>query len=62
LFHRLPLKVIEAALAAFNDGQLSQENACERLGIGRSRLYTLRTDWLAGGRRLVRTHIYEINQ
>ena len=31
---------------------MSLEHACERLGIGRSRLYTLRTDWLAGDRRL----------
>lgn len=52
LFHRLPLKVVETTLAAFNDGQLSPEDACVRLGISRSRLYTLKTHWLAGGRRL----------
>jgi hypothetical protein len=52
LFHRLPLEIIEATLAAFNDGQLSPGDACARLGVGQSRLYTLRTLWLAGGRRL----------
>ena len=52
LFHRLPLEVIEATLAAFNDGHLSQDDACVRLRVGRSRLYTLRTLWLAGGRHL----------
>lgn len=31
---------------------MSQDDACIRLGIGRSRLYTLRTLWLAGGRHL----------
>jgi hypothetical protein len=52
LFHRLPRDVVEATLAAFNDGRLSPSDACVRLGVGRSRLYTLRTVWLAGGRRL----------
>ena len=52
LFRRLPFEVIEATLAAFNDGHLSPDDACARLGIGRSRLYTLRTLWLAGGRSL----------
>ena len=52
LFHRLPLPFVEATLAAFNDGHLSSIDACARLGIGRSRLYTLRTQWLAAGRHL----------
>lgn len=52
LFHRLPLEVIEKTLAAFNDGSLSPGDACIRLGVGRSRLYTLRTLWLAAGRSL----------
>lgn len=52
LFHRLPLGAIEKTLAAFNDGSLSTGDACIRLGVGRSRLYTLRTLWLAAGRRL----------
>lgn len=43
---------MEATLAAFNDGQLSTLEACVRLGVGRSRLYTLKTQWLAAGRRL----------
>jgi hypothetical protein len=50
LFHRLPLAVVEATLAAFNDGHLSPDDAAGRLGVSRSRLYTLRTQWLAGGR------------
>lgn len=48
----MPLEVVEATLAAFNHGQLSRGDACARLGIGRSRLYNLRTLWLAAGRRL----------
>ena len=52
LFHRLPLEAVEKTLAAFNDGSLSLGDACIRLGVGRSRLYTLRTLWLAAGRRL----------
>lgn len=52
LFHRLPLEVIEATLAAFNDRRLSPADACARLGVGRSRLYTLRALWLAKGRSL----------
>ena len=52
LWHRLPLEVVESTLAAFNDGHLCANDACARLGIGRSRLYTLRTGWLAGGRHL----------
>lgn len=52
LFHRLPREVIEATLAAFNDRQISPEDASERLGISRSRLYTLKTDWLTEGRHL----------
>ena len=52
LFHRLPLNVVESTLAAFNDGLLSPSDACARLGISRSRLYTLRTLWLATGRHL----------
>jgi hypothetical protein len=52
LFHRLPLSFVEATLAAFNDGHLSSIDACARLGVGRSRLYTLRTQWLAAGRHL----------
>jgi len=52
LFHRLPLPVVEATLAAFNDGKLSSSDACARLGVCRSRLYTLKTQWLAAGRQL----------
>ena len=52
LFHRLPLEIVEATLAAFNDRHLSPDDACARLGVGQSRLYTLRAHWLAAGRRL----------
>lgn len=48
----MPLHVIEATIAAFNDGHLCLDDACDRLGVGRSRLYTLRTDWLTAGRHL----------
>lgn len=52
LFHRLPLHFIESTLAAFNDGSLPASDACIRLGIGCSGLYTLRSAWLAGDRCL----------
>jgi len=52
LFHRLPLEVVETTRAAFNAGQLSPGDAAARLGVGRSRLYNLKTLWLAGGRQL----------
>lgn len=48
----MPLEVVESTLAAFNDGTLSLNDACARLGVGRSRLYTLITQWLATGRHL----------
>ena len=43
---------LEATLAAFNDRHRSPDDACARLGVGQSRLYTLRAHWLAAGRRL----------
>lgn len=33
-------------LEGFNAGRLDAQGACERLGVGRSRLYELRTEWL----------------
>ena len=49
LFHRLPLEIVEVTLAAFNDRHLSPDDACARLRVGQSRLYTLRGP-LAGRR------------
>ncbi len=37
-------------LAKFNHGDLTAEEACLRLSVGRSRLYALRTQWLREGR------------
>lgn len=52
LFHRLPSAFVDLTLEAFNNGSICAADACTRLGIGRSRLYELRTRWLANGRSL----------
>ena len=51
-FHRLTPEFVQTTLAAFNDGYLSPGDACARLGVGRSRLCTLRTVSLVVGHRL----------
>src|SRR5690606_20549921 len=43
---------VDQTLESFNNGSLCAEDACARLGIGRSRLYELRTHWLTNGRSL----------
>lgn len=52
LFHRLSAYASEPTLVAFNDASLCADDTCARLGISRSRLYELRTRWLAHGCRL----------
>jgi len=42
LHKRLPKEFVEEALEAFNEKRLTEERACELLGIGRARLYRLR--------------------
>lgn len=46
---RLPPDVVALVLAKFNARQMTTDEACLRLGVGRSRLYTLRTKWLRQG-------------
>jgi hypothetical protein len=45
--HRVPDAVIRQTLAAFQEGRLDAANAQARLGVGRTRLYQLRSAWLA---------------
>jgi len=42
----VPAEVVRRVLQRFNDGQLGVVPACEALGIGKSRLYELRHQWL----------------
>lgn len=46
LHKRLPREAVAEILAAFNDGHLSEEQACTLLGVKRTRLYELRKEWL----------------
>ncbi len=46
---RLSSDVVALVLAKFNAREISADEACVRLGVGRSRLYVLRTRWLRNG-------------
>jgi len=46
LHKRLPQEFVEEVLEAFNEKRLTEERACELLGIQRARLYRLRRQWL----------------
>lgn len=46
IIHRLPADFIRRTLQDFNAGNLDATEACRRLGVGKSRLYQLRTLWL----------------
>ena len=46
LHKRLPQDFVEEILEAFNSHRLSEEEACELLGLKRARLYRLRQRWL----------------
>ena len=46
LHTRLSADAVGLILAKFNHGDITAAEACVRLGVGRSRLYTLRSKWL----------------
>ena len=46
LHKRLPMSFVEEILEAFNDHRISEEKACEMLGVRRARPYELRKYWL----------------
>jgi len=46
LHKRLSQEVVEKVLEAFNEHQISEEQACQMLGLKRARLYRLRREWL----------------
>lgn len=50
---RLSAPYLGSILSAFNAGDMDSATAMERLQVGRSRLYQLRTQWLANRRDLV---------
>lgn len=47
LIHRLPLAFIIRTLAEFNQQHLDASSAARQLGIGKTRLYQLRSAWLS---------------
>ena len=47
IIHRLPSDFVRRTIADFNAGLLDASNAASQLGIGRTRLYELRTAYLA---------------
>lgn len=47
IIHRLPCEFVLQTLDKFNAGLLDATTAASQLGIGRSQLYRMRTDWLA---------------
>lgn len=51
LHKRLPKEFVEEVLEAFNERRLTEERACELLGIRRARFYRLRRRWLRDTRR-----------
>jgi len=51
LHKRLPKEFVGEVLEAFNERQLTEERACELLGIKRARFYRLRRRWLRDTRR-----------
>ena len=47
IIHRLPPRFVLSILADFNNGNLDASAAARHLGIGKSRLYELRSDYLS---------------
>jgi hypothetical protein len=47
IVHRLPREFVLQTLDKFNAGLLDATTAASQLGVGRSQLYRMRTDWLA---------------
>jgi transposase len=52
LAHRVSAPLLESILTAFNAGGMDAQSAAERLQIGRSQLYALRSQWLRAGQKL----------
>ena len=50
LHKRMSQEVVSRILEAFTEHRISEKQACEILGIGRSRLYKIRTCWLQQGK------------
>lgn len=48
---RLPVKFVEEVLGAFNQHKISEKEAMELLGVGRSRLHQLRRKWLLSSKK-----------
>jgi len=46
LASRVPAHIVRRQVERFNNGESSCKEVCERLGISRTRLYELRTEWL----------------
>jgi transposase InsO family protein len=48
---RLPVDFVKEVLETFNSHQISEKEAMELLGVGRSRLHQLRRKWLLSGKK-----------
>jgi len=46
IIHRLPLEFVQQTITDFNSGSITAPEACQRLEVGKTRLYQLRTLWL----------------
>lgn len=51
IHRRLPVEFVKEVLSSFNSHRISEREAMELLGIGRSRLYELRRRWLLSHRK-----------
>ena len=50
LYTRLGPDVVERVIRRFNEREMSLQDAVDALGVGKTKVYNLRTQWLAAGR------------
>ena len=50
LYTRLGPDVVERVIRRFNEREMSLQDAVDALGVGKTQVYNLRTQWLAAGR------------
>lgn len=51
LLYRLPPSLVKDYLVKFNSRQMGREEVCQALGISKTRLYEIRTEWLRDSER-----------
>ena len=50
LYTRLGPDVVERVIRRFNEREMSLQDAVDALGVGKTQVYNLRTQWLAAGK------------